>query len=110
MQEREAARPDDRPQRRSGEANSHSAGARCRDRRRRREGTAGALDKANEHYDLYCGESRGPTTSGAARRKTSPRRTSFAVESFAESLVPVVDRREALKRPPPPEAMREASN
>jgi molecular chaperone GrpE len=68
-----------------------------------------ALDKANEHYDLYL---RAKAEADNVRRRAQEdvaKAHKFAVESFAESLVPVVDSLEkALEATTAtPEAMRE---
>jgi len=68
-----------------------------------------ALDKANEHYDLYL---RAKAEADNVRRRAQEdvaKAHKFAVESFAESLVPVVDSLEkALEATnATPEAMRE---
>lgn len=50
-----------------------------------------ALDKANEHYDLYL---RARAEADNARRRATEevaKAHKFAIESFAESLVPVID-------------------
>jgi molecular chaperone GrpE len=68
-----------------------------------------ALDKANEHYDLFL---RAKAEADNVRRRAQEdvaKAHKFAVESFAESLVPVVDSLEkALEATTAtPEAMRE---
>lgn len=68
-----------------------------------------ALDKANEHYDLFL---RAKAEADNIRRRAADdvaKAHKFAVESFAESLVPVVDSLEkALEATnATPEAMRE---
>ena len=71
-----------------------------------------ALDKANENYDLFL---RAKAEADNVRRRAQDdvaKAHKFAVESFAESLVPVVDSLEkALKRPTPrPKPCARASN
>ena len=68
-----------------------------------------ALDKANEHYDLYL-RARAETDNVRRRAQEDVAKAhKFAVESFAESLVPVIDSLEkALEATnASPEAMRE---
>ena len=68
-----------------------------------------ALDKANENYDLYL-RARAETENVRRRAQEDVARAhKFAVESFAESLVPVIDSLEkALEATnATPEAMRE---
>lgn len=67
-----------------------------------------ALDKANEHYDLFL---RAKAEADNMRRRAQEdvaKAHKFAVESFAESLVPVIDSLEkALEAPnAAPDAMR----